>query len=158
MRPQGYNTRNDRIREASVRYRLVQPYPWVRIAFLVVLTVLLCAWGTCTAMVDFHSCQGSDPIAQLNSLSPGAIAGNSESVLLTLNGSDFTLQSQILWNGNALPTVLMDSHHLDTTVTQQTFASFGGSAGSSVQISVRTPGSGMGCPGGNSATLELVIN
>jgi hypothetical protein len=138
---------------------LVLPYPWVRIAFLVILTLLLAAWGTCNTMVDFNSCQSTQPMAQLTSLSPGAIAGNSDSVLLTANGSGFTSQSQILWNGSALPTIFMDSHDLQTTITQQTFASFGGSSGSSVQISVRTLGSATGCPpGGNTATFELVIN
>ena len=137
--------------------RLVQPIPWVRIALLVVLTLLVSAWGTCNAMVDFQSCQGIGSVAQVSSLSPEAIPGNSESVL-TVNGSDFTSQSQILWNGNAIPTTFMDPHRLQTTITQQTFVSFGGSAGSSVQISVRTPETGMGCPGGNSGSLELVID
>jgi hypothetical protein len=138
--------------------RLARPYPGVRIAFLVVLALLVSGWGTCNVMVDFNSCQDVQPMAQLTSLSPGAIPGNSDSVLLTLNGSDFTPQSQILWDGNALPTVFMDSHRLQTTVTQQTFAAFGGSSGGSVQISVRTVGSSTGCPpGGNSATLVLVI-
>jgi hypothetical protein len=140
-----------------MRSRLFQFSPWVRIALLVVLTLLVSAWGTCNAMVDFQSCQGVSPMAQVNGLLPGAIPGNSESVL-TVNGSDFTSQSQILWNGNALPTTFMDSHHLQTNVTQQTFASFGGVAGSSVQISVRTMGTGMGCPGGDSGALELVID
>ena len=137
--------------------RLVRPTPWVRIAFLVVLTLLVSAWGTCNAMVGFQSCLGVGSVAQVSSLSPGASPGNSESVLI-VNGSNFTSQSQILWNGNALPTTFIDSHHLQTTVTQETFASFGGVAGSSVQISVRTPESGMGCPIGDSAALELVID
>lgn len=136
--------------------RLVKPTPWVRISFLVVLTLLVSAWGTCNAMVNFQSCQGIGSTAQVTSLSPGTIPGDAESVL-TVNGSDFTSQSQVLWNGSAIPTTFMDSHHLRTTITQQTFASFGGSPGSSVQISVRTLGAGMGCPGGNSGTLELVI-
>lgn len=138
---------------------LVRPYPWVRIVFLVILTLLFAAWGTCNATIDFNSCQSVPPMAQLTSLSPGAIAGNSDSALLTANGSGFTSQSQILWNGSALPTVFVDPLHLQTTITQQTFASFGGSSGSSVQISVKTLGSATGCPpGGNTATLELVIN
>ena len=60
-----------------------------------------------------------------------------------------------------MPTTFMDSSHLQTTITQETFDSFGGVAGSSVQISVRTLGSGgvSGCPiGGNSSTLELAID
>jgi hypothetical protein len=157
--PQRYNTRKRRYPEASMPSPLIRPYPWVRIACLVILTLLVAAWGTCNTMIDFNSCQGMQPMAQLTSLLPGAIAGNSESVLLTANGSGFTSQSQILWDGSALPTVFVDSGHLETTITQQTFASFGGSSGSSVQISVKTLGSATGCPpGGNTATLELVIN
>jgi len=138
--------------------RLVRPYPCVRIALLVVLTLLVSAWGTCSGFVNFNGCEGSGAMAQLTSLSPGAVPGNSDSALLTLNGGDFTSQSQVLWDGSAIPTTFMDSHHLQTTVTQETFASFGGSAGSSVQISVRTLGSGTRCPGGNSSSLELVID
>src|SRR5712692_1039963 len=66
-----------------------------------------------------------------------------------------------MWNGNALPTTFIDSDHLQTPITQQTFASFGGSTGSTVQISVSSPASVavVGCPnGGNSATLALLIN
>jgi ABC-type iron transport system FetAB ATPase subunit len=99
--------------------------------------------------------------SQVTSLSPDAIPSNAESVLLTADGSGFTPQSQIMWNGNALQTTFMDSHHVQTTVTQQTFDSFGGSVENNVQISVRSKASfdDLGCPiGGNSATLVLVIN
>lgn len=61
-----------------------------------------------------------------------------------------------MWNGNALQTTFTDSGHLETTITQQTFAFFGGSKGNNVQISVRSQGS-FGCPNGSSATLVLVI-
>jgi hypothetical protein len=138
--------------------RLVKPYPLVRIASLVFLTLLVSAWGTCNAMVNFNSCESSGQAVQIMSLSPGAIAGSSESAGLTVNGSDFTPQSQIMWNGIGLPTTFTDSHHLQTTVTQQTFDSFGGSVGGSVEISVETPGAGMGCPSSNSGSLELVID
>jgi hypothetical protein len=66
-----------------------------------------------------------------------------------------------MWNASALPTTFTDSSHLEAMITQQTFNSFGGAAGSSVQISVRSLGSGgvSGCPnGGTSAALDLVIN
>ena len=138
-----------------------KPFPLVRIAFIAALTLLLAGWTTCSAMVDFNSCEGSLPQPQISSLSPGAIPGDAASVLLTVNGSAFVPQSQITWNGSALPTTFMDSSHLQTTITQQTFNSFGGSVGSSVQVSVRSQGSVAvsGCPnGGNSATLALVIN
>jgi hypothetical protein len=138
-----------------------KPFPFVRIALLAVLTLLLSGWSTCTAMVDFNGCQGSMPQPQINSLSPGAVPGDTASVLLIVNGSDFVPQSQIMWNASALPTTFTDSSHLEAMITQQTFNSFGGAPGSSVQISVRSQGSGgvSGCPnGGNSAALELVIN
>ncbi len=74
-----------------------------------------------------------------------------------MDGSGFTPQSLILWNGSTLDTTFLDEHHIQATIIQETFESFGGSAGSSVQISVRSQGSG--CPiSGNSATLHLVIN
>ena len=133
-----------------------KPFPWIRIALIAVLTLLLSGW-TCRAM--FESCQGLVPQAQIASLSPSNIPSDVGSVLLTVDGSGFTPQSQIMWNGSSLETRFTDSRHLETTITQQTFDSFGGSAGSSVQISVRSQGSGSGCPpGGNSATLVLVID
>jgi hypothetical protein len=112
-------------------------------------------------MVDFNSCQGLMPQPHIASLSPSAIPGDAASILLAVNGSEFVPQSQIMWNGSALQTTFMDSSHLEATITQQTFESFGGSAGSSVRISVRSRGSSgvLGCAnGGNSATLDLVIN
>jgi hypothetical protein len=152
-----------RNREASMRSSLVnpcKPFPSLRIALLAAVTLLLSGW-TCNAMFEFKSCQSAVPQAQITSLSPDTIPSNAESVPLVVDGSRFTLQSQIMWNGNALQTTFMDSRHLQTTITQQTFDSFGGSAGSSVQISVRSQGSvaDLGCPdSGNSATLVLVIN
>ena len=130
-----------------------KPSRSVRIALIVVLTLLLSGWS-CSAL--FESCQGVSQ-AQINSLSPSNIPSHANSVPLMVEGSGFTPQSQILWNGSTLETTFLDSHHLQTTITQETFDDFGGSAGSRVQISVASQGSG--CPiSGNSATLELVIN
>jgi len=143
-----------------MRSSLAHPYkssPSIRVALIAALSLLLSGW-TCSAL--FLSCQGVGQ-SQVTSLSPDAIPSNAESVQLTAVGSGFTPQSQIMWNGNALQTTFMDSHHVQTTVTQQTFASFGGSVGNNVQISVRSQASfdDLGCPiGGNSATLVLVIN
>jgi len=133
-----------------------QPFPWVRLAFIAAVTLLFSGW-TCRAM--FVSCQGAQP--EITSHSPESIPSDAESVTLTIEGAGFTPQSQIMWNGNALSTTVIDSRHLQTTITQQTFESFGGSAGSSVQISVRSSGSGndTGCPvKGNSAALTLGIS
>jgi hypothetical protein len=134
-----------------------KPFPLIRVGLIASLTLLLSGW-TCSAI--FLSCQGVGQ-SQVTSLSPDAIPSNAESVLLTADGSGFTPQSQIMWNGNALQTTFVDSHHIQTTVTQQTFDSFGGSLGNNVQISVRSQASfdDLGCPiGGNSATLFLVVN
>jgi hypothetical protein len=101
----------------------------------------------------FVSCQGGSQ-AQITSLSPGNIPSDVNSVPLTVAGSGFTPQSQIMWNGSTLETTFLDSRHLQATITRETFDSFGG--GSSVRISVSQ---GSGCPiGGNSAALDLVIN
>lgn len=138
-----------------------EPLFSVRVVLVAGLIFLLSGWTTCNAMFVFNSCEGSIPQPKITSLSPNAVPGNRESVLLTVNGASFAANSQIMWNGNALPTTFIDSDHLQTPITQQTFGSFGGSTGSTVQISVSSPASVavMGCPnGGNSATLALVIN
>jgi hypothetical protein len=138
-----------------------KPFHAVRVSFVGILTLLLSGWTTCTAIVNFSSCPGTVPQPQITSLSPDTIPGDAQSVLLIVNGTGFVPQSQIMWNGSALQTMFTDSRHLQAAITQQTVASFGGSAGSSVQISVRSQGSSpvLGCPnGGNSATLALLIN
>jgi IPT/TIG domain len=134
------------------------PFPLVHIGFIAVLTLLLSGW-TCRAM--FISCQGVGEQPQITSISPDAIPSDQSSVLLTVDGSGFTAQSQIMWNGNALQTTFENSRQLQTTITQQTFDSFGGSTGSNVQISVSSPESisGFGCPiGGSSGSLFVVID
>jgi len=130
--------------------------PWIRIALLTTSTLLLSGW---TCGVFFVSCLGVEP--QIASLSPDAISSDAELVLLTVQGTGFTPQSQIMWNSNALPTTFTDSHHLKATITQETFQSFGGSPGSSVQISAKSQGTlpDTGCPiDGNSNAMLLVIN
>jgi hypothetical protein len=137
-----------------------KPFRWLRISFIAVLTLALSGW-TCTAIIGFNSCFGLPPAPQITSLSPNAISATANSVLLTVSGSDFVSQSQILWNGSALPTTFFDSQHLQATITQRTFDQFGDTSGSSVLISVNSPVTAtvVGCPiGGSSATLVLVIN
>ncbi len=136
------------------------PSPSILIALVAVLTLLLSGW-TCSAFFAFDSCQGGGAQAQITSLSPSSVLSDATSVLLMVNGSGFAPQSQIMWNGSTLQTTFVDSRHLQTTITQQTFDSFGGSAGSNVQISVRQDGptAGSGCPkNGDSAPQVLVIN
>ena len=138
-----------------------KPCHSLHLALLAALTMLLSGWTTCTALVNFNNCGDMVPQPQISSLSPDSLPGDAESVLLIVNGSGFVPQSQIMWNGNPLQTAFGGSRQLQATITRQTFDSFGGSAGSSVQISVRSQGSApiVGCPnGGSSATLVLVIN
>ena len=130
----------------------------IRITLIALLTMLLSGW---TCSVFFVSCQGLGAQPQVTSLSPNTIPSDAESVLLTVGGSGFTSQSLIMWNGNALQTTFIDSHHIQTLITPQIFGSFGGSAGNDVQISVRSQESvnHSGCPGdGNSASFALVIS
>lgn len=130
------------------------PSPWIRVALIAVLTILLSSW---TCRFEFESCEGIPPQAQITSLSPTRVPGDANSVPLTVEGSGFTAQSQILWNGSTLDTTFLDSHHLQATITQETFESFGGSAGNSVQISVTSHRSGCAISG-DSARLELRID
>jgi hypothetical protein len=134
--------------------------PWLRIGLVAALTLTLSGW-TCTAIIGFNTCLGVPATPQITSLSPSAISATADSVLLTVSGSSFVPQSQILWNGSVLPTTFVDSQHLQATITQQTFTQFGGAFGSNVLISVNSPVTAtvVGCPiAGSSATLVLVIN
>jgi hypothetical protein len=137
-----------------------KPFPWFRVGFVAALTLTLSGW-TCTAIIGFNSCLGVPATPQITLLSPRAISATADSVLLTVRGTGFVPQSQILWNGSALPTTFVDPQHLQATITQQTFTQFGGAFGSNVLISVNSPVTTtvVGCPiAGSSATLVLIIN
>jgi hypothetical protein len=67
----------------------------------------------------------------------------------------------VLWNQNLLPTTFIDSGRLQTTVTQETFESYGGSAGKMYRFTVTSPVSTyvVGCAnGGNSRTLLIEVD
>lgn len=133
-----------------------KPY---RVGLVVVLTFLLSAW-TCTAIVDFDNCTDPVPQPHVISLSPDTISANAVPLLIVVNGTGFSPQSEILWNGNPLQTTFIDSGHLQATITQQTFELSGGSAGSTALISVMSPASrtvGNCSRGGVSGTLVLFI-
>lgn len=135
--------------------------PLVRIVLLAVLVLMLSGWNTCAAFFGFASCPGAVPQPQITSLSPDTISVDASSVQLTVNGSNFVPESQVLWNGTALATTFVDSKHLQATITQATFETFAVAAGSNVLISASSPASTpvVGCPnGGASVALVLVIN
>ena len=119
---------------------LITYYKPYRIGLVLVLASLLSAW-TCSAIFDFDNCIDAVPQPHVTSLSPETIRANATPVLLIVNGTGFIPRSEILWNGNPLQTTFMNSSNLQATITQQTFESFGGSAGGSVPISVMSPAS-----------------
>jgi hypothetical protein len=128
---------------------------WGRLALIALLTFLSSGW---TCSVFYQSCQGVGQV-RITAISPDAISIDADSVPLTGEGDGFTSASQIMWNSNALPTKLIDSHHLQTTVTQETFIAFGGGIGNNVQISTSSQGNVAGCStNGNSNVVFLVIN
>jgi hypothetical protein len=75
---------------------------------------------------------------------------NTVSVVLSVEGSAFVPESQILWNQNLLPTTFIDPRRLQTTVTKEAFESYGGSAGKMYRFTVTSPGSTyvVGCANG----------
>ena len=75
-----------------------------------------------------------------------------------MEGDGFTSGSQLMWNSNALLTRMVDSHHLQATVTQETFIQFGGSVGNDVQISAKTQGNAGCSVNGDSNIVTLLIN
>jgi len=134
--------------------------PSVRFVFVAVLVLMTSGWTTCAAFFSFNSCPGSVPQPQITSLAPDTISLNATPVLLTVNGNNFMPQSQVLWNGTAMATTFIDSHHLQVLITQMTLESFAISTGSNVQISATSPATGhvVGCPNSEaSAALVLVI-
>ncbi|HVN21996.1 MAG TPA: IPT/TIG domain-containing protein [Dongiaceae bacterium] len=126
-----------------------------RVFLLLALTHLSSAW-TCSGL--FFSCQTSSADPQITTVSPSSILMAADSTVLTVQGSGFVSGSQVLWNGNALKTTFVDSRHLQATVTQQTFESFGGSVGGTADISVNSPGSSTisGCSNGGSSTIFIL--
>ena len=143
------------------RFNSCNLLPLIRIVFVAVLVLMLSGWTTCAVFFGFNSCPGAVPQPQITSLSPDTISVDAASVLLTVNGSNFVPQSQVLWNGTALATTFVDSHHLQVTITQTTFDSFDASAGSKVLISAMSPAPAhvVECPNaGSSVGLVLVIN
>ena len=135
---------------------LFKPY---RIALILLLTGLSTAW-TCSAVVNLNGCPDATSHPQIGVLSPNPISANLVSEVLSVDGMGFGPQSEILWNKYPLPTTFIDSRHLQTTITQETYGTYGGSAGTTVLISVSSPGTGsaVGCTNGNSSTLLLEVD
>jgi hypothetical protein len=110
----------------------------------------------CGALNPF--CGTARPKPGLTSLAPNPVALSQvqQGLLLTVNGSHFYLNSIILWNGAALPTTVISSTELQTTITTSQI-----SAPGTAQIAVHTPANpagDLGCDsGGNSKALTFTV-
>ncbi len=98
----------------------------------------------------FTTLSGSlySPLPSLASLSPNLAAKGSDSFTLTVNGSDFTTASTVLWNGASLPTSFINSAQLTATVDSSLISNLGWAK---ISVSSAAPG------GGTSSALTFHI-
>lgn len=75
-----------------------------------------------TIQVQYTVTKSSFAIA---SLSPSSAYAGAQGFVLTVNGSTFTQQSTVLWNGNALPTTFVSSSQLTAQVPATDLAAVG---------------------------------
>lgn len=131
------------------------------VGLLLLLCFLSSGW-TCSAVFSFDSCQNTVPRPVIVAVSPTSVSLGSTPTLLTVTGEAFVSQSRIVWNRGSLASTFVDSRHLQATITPETFDSFGGSAGTTVAISVLSPAGEnlvVGCSnGGSSAVIMLQID
>jgi hypothetical protein len=59
---------------------------------------------------------------QISSLQPASVRAGATGFSLTVNGSGFTSDTQVTWNGSALPTTYMDATRLTATVVASLIA------------------------------------
>jgi hypothetical protein len=103
-------------------------------------------------------CGTARPKPGLTSFAPNPVVLSQvqQGLLLTVNGSHFYLNSIILWNGVALPTTVISSTELQTTITTSQI-----SAPGTAEIAVHTPANpagDLGCDsGGNSNALTFTV-
>jgi len=104
-------------------------------------------------------CGSARPVPVIGSLSPSTItfAQVEQGATLTVNGSNFVASSEIVINGRALASNVVNSQQLKITLTSSVVSGPG-----AVNISVMTPSgnsSDLGCSsGGKSSVLVLTVN
>ena len=89
-----------------------------------------------------------NPAPVLSSLSPQSALAGAPTLTLTVNGSDFSNASIVLWNGASLPTSFVSANQLTATVDASLITSAG-----SADVTVNSPVPG----GGVSASLAFAI-
>ena len=103
-------------------------------------------------------CGSARPKPVLTSLAPNpaSLAQVQEGLLLTVNGSSFYSSSIVIWNGVALPTIVVSATELQATITTTQISSPG-----TAQIVVHTPANlsgDLGCDsGGDSTALTFTV-
>src|SRR5256885_2059590 len=90
-----------------------------------------------------------NPLPDVQSLSPNAMAAESSAFTLTVTGTGFVSGSSIEWNGTALTTSFVSSTQLQTQVPSAKLASAG-----TVSVTVSSPVPG----GGRSKGINFVIS
>jgi hypothetical protein len=103
-------------------------------------------------------CGSARPVPVLSGLAPNPVsfAQVQQGLVLTVNGSHFYSESIVLWDGEALSTIVVSSTELQTTVTTTQMPSPG-----SAQIVVHTPpnlAGDLGCDsGGDSQASTFTV-
>jgi hypothetical protein len=92
--------------------------------------------------------QNAAPAPNLTSIAPSSVAPGSSSFTLTANGSGFTRNSTLLWNGTARQTVYASDLQLTAHIDAADVTS-----GGTFPVSVSTPSPG----GGVSQSLNLNV-
>ena len=121
------------------------------------LLVLLLLLSGCNSLNPL--CGSARPAPVLNSVSPTTIAFSQlpSSLSLQVTGSHFVSSSVIVFNGTTMPTTVVSSSQMTTTIPSSMISGPG-----SYNIQVQTPAgtSGdLGCSsGGKSSTLTLTVS
>ena len=93
------------------------------------------------------------PQPAVTQLSPALVQAGNSTFTLTVNGSGFSSASSILWNGTALPTMLVSSGQLTATVDASLVSQLGWS-----QVSVSSAAPGGGQSGSLTFSIYQVLN
>lgn len=91
--------------------------------------------------VRFYQCANPEPTTA--SLSPGSVMEGTGDLTLTVTGSGFTPDSEVLWNGQPRPTTTLGSSQVKATIAASDIAVRGTST---VSVRNRPPGGGTSSP------------
>ncbi len=122
-------------------------------AFLLVAPLPSCLKGM--------QCVGATPVPELNSVSPTAVNSGILPAGLTLTGSGFVAWSTVFMDSVPLTTHMIDSHHLNATITWQDLSAdniTSGQVGITVTNAGHVQGGLFGCSnGGTSQVIWITI-